>query len=59
MARLTFTATGDSIITRRVAVRQDAPFRDLITLIRSADVALTNLELMTTPSRGSSTRSTS
>ena len=37
-------ATGDSIITRRIAVYDDEPFTRLIDIIRNADVAFTNLE---------------
>ena len=43
----TFVATGDSIISRRVSNRTDKPFLDLVELIRSADSAFTNLELVT------------
>ena len=37
-------ATGDSIITRRIAVFDDRDFMDMIEVIREADVAFTNLE---------------
>lgn len=47
MAHITLAATGDSIITRRVSNRTDADFVELTELIRSADVAFTNLEIMT------------
>ncbi|MFW6074886.1 MAG: CapA family protein, partial [Chloroflexota bacterium] len=41
---LTIALTGDSLITRRVAVYEDKPTRDLIELVQRADVAFTNLE---------------
>jgi poly-gamma-glutamate capsule biosynthesis protein CapA/YwtB (metallophosphatase superfamily) len=37
-------ATGDSIITRRIAVYDDPAFTRLIDVIRGADVAFTNVE---------------
>ena len=43
----TFVATGDSIISRRVSNRTDKAFLDLVELIRSADSAFTNLEIVT------------
>ena len=43
----TFVATGDSIISRRVSNRTDKPFTDLLELIRGADSAFTNLEIVT------------
>ena len=45
MTTLTFVATGDSIITRRVSHLKDTDFTDLVALIRSADAAFNNLEL--------------
>jgi poly-gamma-glutamate capsule biosynthesis protein CapA/YwtB (metallophosphatase superfamily) len=42
----TMALTGDSIITRRISVYQDAPFLKLIDLVRGADVAFTNLEML-------------
>jgi poly-gamma-glutamate capsule biosynthesis protein CapA/YwtB (metallophosphatase superfamily) len=47
MANFTFTATGDSIITRRVSARKDPAFMEMVEMIRNVDVALTNLELTT------------
>ncbi|MDB4893791.1 MAG: poly-gamma-glutamate biosynthesis protein [Firmicutes bacterium] len=47
MGNFTFTATGDSIITRRVSQRKDPAFLEMLQLIRSVDAAFTNLELMT------------
>jgi poly-gamma-glutamate capsule biosynthesis protein CapA/YwtB (metallophosphatase superfamily) len=38
--------TGDSIITRRLSVYKEAAFTKLIELIRGADVAFTNLEML-------------
>ncbi len=38
-------ATGDSIITRRIAIYDDPAFMSLVAVIRDADVAFTNLEL--------------
>jgi len=42
----TMALTGDSIITRRMSVYQEPAFLRLIELIRSADVAFTNLEML-------------
>ena len=47
MVTHTFAATGDSIITRHVSSRTDRPFLDMVDLIRSADSAFTNLEMVT------------
>jgi poly-gamma-glutamate capsule biosynthesis protein CapA/YwtB (metallophosphatase superfamily) len=38
--------TGDSIITRRLSVYKEPPFVKMLDLIRSADVAFTNLEML-------------
>jgi len=38
--------TGDSILTRRLAVYQEPKFLELMQLIRGADVAFTNLEML-------------
>jgi poly-gamma-glutamate capsule biosynthesis protein CapA/YwtB (metallophosphatase superfamily) len=38
--------TGDSIITRKLSVYTEAPFLGLIDLIRGADAAFTNLEML-------------
>ncbi len=42
----TFALTGDSIITRRLSVYKEPPFLDLVGLVRSADAAFTNLEML-------------
>ncbi len=47
MAELTLVATGDSIITQRLEPNRDAAFTDLMALVRAADAAFTNLEIMT------------
>jgi poly-gamma-glutamate synthesis protein (capsule biosynthesis protein) len=47
MVTHTFAATGDSIITRRVSKRTDKAFLDMVELIRGADSAFTNLEIVT------------
>lgn len=47
MDELKFAATGDSIITRRVSARKGSDFAELVDLVRSADAAFTNLEIMT------------
>jgi poly-gamma-glutamate capsule biosynthesis protein CapA/YwtB (metallophosphatase superfamily) len=49
---LRLALTGDSIITRRVTVHEDAPTRALYDVIRSADVAFTNLEVIPNDYRG-------
>lgn len=41
-----FALTGDSIITRRLAVYQEPEFLNLIDLIRRADASFTNLEML-------------
>ena len=38
--------TGDSIITRRLSVYQEPEFLDMIELLRGADLAFTNLEML-------------
>ena len=38
--------TGDAIITRKLSVYKEPEFLDMIELIRSADVAFTNLEML-------------
>ena len=38
--------TGDAIITRKLSVYNEAPFLEMIKLIRSADVAFTNFEML-------------
>lgn len=47
MLTLTLATTGDSIITRRVGNESGEDFAELCALLRSADAALTNLEIMT------------
>jgi poly-gamma-glutamate capsule biosynthesis protein CapA/YwtB (metallophosphatase superfamily) len=42
----TMALTGDSIITRRLSPFQEPSFLQLIDLIRNADVAFTNLEML-------------
>jgi poly-gamma-glutamate synthesis protein (capsule biosynthesis protein) len=42
----TMALTGDSIITRRLSVYQEPAFLKMIELIRGADVAFTNLEVL-------------
>ena len=43
---LSFALTGDSIITRRLSVYTEPAFTKILGLIRSADVAFTNLEML-------------
>jgi len=43
---VTFALTGDSIITRKLSVYQEPEFTGLIDLVRGADVAFTNLEML-------------
>ena len=38
--------TGDSLITRRLSVYDEPEYLEMIELIRSADVAFTNLEMV-------------
>lgn len=42
----TMALTGDSIITRKLSVYDEPEFLDMIRLLRSADVAFTNLEML-------------
>jgi poly-gamma-glutamate capsule biosynthesis protein CapA/YwtB (metallophosphatase superfamily) len=42
----TFALTGDSIITRKLSVYNEPAFTRIIELIRGADVAFTNLEML-------------
>jgi poly-gamma-glutamate synthesis protein (capsule biosynthesis protein) len=44
--RFTMALTGDSIITRRLSVYQEPAFLKLMDLVRGADVAFTNLEML-------------
>ena len=43
---VTMALTGDSIITRRLSVYQEPEFLRLVELVRGADVAFTNLEML-------------
>ena len=45
-AEISFALTGDSIITRRLAVYAEPAFTRIIDVIRNADVAFTNLEML-------------
>lgn len=42
----TMALTGDSIITRRLSVYQEPAFLDMVDIVRGADVAFTNLEML-------------
>ena len=42
----TMALTGDAIITRKLSVYNEPPFLEMIKLIRSADVAFTNFEML-------------
>lgn len=44
--RYTMALTGDSIITRKLSVYDEPEFLEMIELIRSADVAFTNVEIL-------------
>ena len=44
--RYTFALTGDSIITRALSVYEEPEFLEMIELIRGADVAFTNIEML-------------
>lgn len=43
---LRMALTGDSLITRRVSIYDDAPTQQLMNLLREADVSFTNLETL-------------
>lgn len=43
---LSLAATGDSLMTRKLSVYNEPRFVDLVDIIRSADVAFTNLEVL-------------
>jgi poly-gamma-glutamate synthesis protein (capsule biosynthesis protein) len=43
---ITIVATGDSIMSRRFVPYPDRPFSELIRIIRDADVAFTNVEIV-------------
>jgi len=51
--RIVVTATGDALITRRLPHYPDEPFHRMVELIRSADVAFTNMEIVLSRYRGS------
>lgn len=44
--RMTMALTGDAIITRALSPYKEPQFLDMVELIRSADVAFTNLEVL-------------
>ena len=44
--RITVTATGDALITRRLPAYRDDPFQRMVALIQSADAAFTNMEMV-------------
>ncbi len=44
--RIVVTATGDALITRRLPPYPDDPFTRMVSLIQSADVAFTNMEMV-------------
>lgn len=50
---MTLTATGDCLISRRMPEYQDAGFQQMLGLIRSADVAFTNTEIVMSNYEGS------
>ena len=43
---LRLALTGDSIITRKLSVHEEPEFLEMINLIRSADAAFTNIEML-------------
>jgi poly-gamma-glutamate capsule biosynthesis protein CapA/YwtB (metallophosphatase superfamily) len=43
---MTMALTGDSLITMKLSVHREPPFLKMIELIRGADVAFTNLEML-------------
>ena len=45
-AEMSFALTGDSIITRRLSVYSEPAFTRIVELVRNADVAFTNLEML-------------
>lgn len=52
MTTLTLALTGDSIVERRLMTRDDPVLRPLFDLIRGADLAFTNLEVLPNDFRG-------
>ena len=51
--RIVVTATGDSLIARRMPDYRDEPFQRMVELIRSAGIAFTNMEMVLSRYRGS------
>jgi poly-gamma-glutamate capsule biosynthesis protein CapA/YwtB (metallophosphatase superfamily) len=51
--KITVTATGDSLITRRMPDYQDAPFTRMLDHIHGCDVAFTNMEMVLSNYQGS------
>lgn len=51
MSKVTLLATGDSMLTHSISATPDDDFRDLIRMMRDADVTITNVE-MSYPGRG-------
>lgn len=51
--RLTLTATGDALITRRMPAYDDPAFTGMVELIRGCDIAFTNTEVTMSRFRGS------
>lgn len=45
MSDISLLATGDSMLTRAISATPDAAFRDLVALLRNADVTITNVEM--------------
>ena len=43
---MTLALTGDAIITRRLSVYDEPDFLEMVELIRGADAAFTNLEML-------------
>src|SRR5262249_45191447 len=43
---MTMALTGDSLITQKLSVHTDPPFTKMIEMIRGADVAFTNFEML-------------
>ncbi len=50
--RIVVTATGDSLISRRIPAHQDPSLTRLVDLIQSCDVAFTNMEMVLSDYRG-------
>ena len=44
--KLTLAATGDSLITMRQSVHNEPRYRDMLDIIRNADLAFTNFEML-------------